>query len=217
MDYRKYALLKQYDRIAMWNAFAGNEAYLACSKTQQLNVTNQRKRIEEEINELKEHVTKTDYPSERERLVAILDDFADIFVTGAYHDYMVKEAKGCGVYAQSETDYINNLLMTDDFATIANEITVENAIKITSQIALTTKFKKFDLVGAVECVMDVNFSKFIPVGAKVWLEETKQLYKDEDIYITTGEVYHSVRRKGDNKILKPSGFTPPDLNKYVHV
>jgi hypothetical protein len=126
MDYKKFKLIQQYNRVAMWNDFAGNSPHD--------DPSNQLDRVIEEMKEFKGH-TETPIGADYARKVAIVDDLADIFVTAAYLDYMNFHGSRCSVYGYRPNDKIDSYLISGNYHELRNVITPENALKVVCEIA----------------------------------------------------------------------------------
>lgn len=210
MNYKKFKLIQQYNRVLVWNGFAG--------KTVDEPTLNQIERVREEITELNV-TTSVPIGNDYDRKVQLVDDLADIFVTAAFLDNMNYAGTRCSVYCYGTNDKIDELLANRNYHELKSFITVDNALKVVSEIALSDKNDCFDLLGAIENVMDSNFSKFIPRGANNWLALALDEYKDkEDVYVVDSSLYHVIKRKHDDKIMKPSVcYRKPELDKFVKV
>lgn len=211
MNFKKFKLIQQYNRVLLWNEFAGKKV--------NDSPFNQIERVREEISELNV-TTSVPIGNDYERKVLLVDDLADIFVTAAFLDNMNYGGTRCSVYGYDTNEIVDELLMNQNYHEIKTIITVDNALKIVSEMALSECNESFDLLGAIEHVMDSNFSKYIPRGAKNWLDIALKQFESEgvDVYVEDSQLYHAVKRVGDDKIMKPTVcYRPPALEKFVKV
>jgi hypothetical protein len=209
MDYKTFKLIQQYNRVIMWNSFAG--------KDENSDKSQQHERVIEEIDEFEAH-TNTPVGENHAMRVKVLDDICDIFVTASFLDYMTCGGKSCSLYGMPQNERIQNIVRNGNFHELRDELYVVNALYVVNSIINTPNYDDIDFVGAIEHVVDSNFSKFIPRGANALLEAALVEFakKGEDVYVVDSNLYHVIKRKSDDKIMKPKiCFREPQLDKFI--
>lgn len=192
MNKTQMDFIQAYNRVALWNTVAGNTKWSVTKIDQQAGY------VESEIGEL-ELNCRTVFETSEDKLGAIIDDIADIFVTSAFLHYMTSNGQ-CPLYDMSLV-HIKSM----SYNNMVGQLTPWNAL---SQIYGV--YDDFDIIAAINKVMDSNFTKMIPVEFQGKIDETRQQFNQElgpdGYYMHQSGGYVTFKRKEDDKIMKPAGW-----------
>lgn len=189
-------LQQHYADICEWNKIAGND-HTADTK-------NQVGRVQEEINEMAlTMATEVTLAS----TITLLDDFCDIFVTGVYLDYM----------QNNRLPDIGHMIGVTSIPFA--QVTPNNALQF---VFSNIDYDLFDIVGGIGEVIDNNYTKFIEASDRDALEQSLNMFDKLDVPVYVVDYNDAtthlkiIKRRYDNKIMKPYGFVSVDLSPYVY-
>lgn len=193
MDLLKREYIDAYNRVAHWNTIAGNISH------EKKDIDNQIGYTLSEIKELRDN-QKTIFADKTMQMAAYIDDLADIFVTSAFFNYQMNMFNSCSIYQYD----IEQRSIFD----IPKNLDEHNALRI-----MCSSWKEFDMIHAIQKVMDSNFSKFVPIKFMGIVTESLEKLQSEhgNVYIVENQGYAVFKRESDNKILKPLTYRPPFL------
>lgn len=209
MDYKKFKLIQQYNRVVLWNNFAGKNEFS--------NWENQADRVKEEIKEFFSH-TQIPLGNDFDRKNLVLDDVCDIFVTASFLDYMNQFGKGCSLYYIEPHEDVIQLVKSGNIHEVKPFFTdIEYSLGVVYSIIMSGS-DEYDFLGAIEEVIDSNYSKYIPYGANTLLKSALEEFESngEDVYVVDSNLYHVIKRKSDDKVMKPTVcYREPLLDKFI--
>jgi hypothetical protein len=201
MDY-----IAAYNRVAYWNAIAGNTNWTITKIDQQVEY------VESEIGEL-EVSNRTLFESSEDKLEAIIDDIADIFVTASFLHYMTSGGL-CPLYSM-DLNHVDRL-ETYAYNELARGMTAWNALNRVYAV-----YEDFDIILAISKVMDSNFTKMIPLEFAGAIEDAKAYFDKElgacEYYIHQSGGFVTFKRRADDKIMKPANWfkKPNNLKECI--
>lgn len=192
MNLLKREYIDAYNRVAQWNFIAGNTSHDSSAMSNQILYTLS------EIDELRDH-QKTVYADRDVQFTAYIDDLADIFVTSAFFNFQMNAFNTCSIYQYD----IEERSIFD----IPSGLDEHNALRI-----MCSDWKEFDMISAINKVMDSNFTKFVPLKFMGVVAESFEKLSDEhgSVYVVENQGYAVFKRESDNKILKPITYRSPD-------
>lgn len=206
-------LTAQAERVKRWNILAGRNP----SEPTHEDIVNQWNLVVEEGKETIKGFYEKD-------IVELMDGVCDVFVVGSYHVGLVANEMGIQLpdlvitegYVQDSLEGVIGDL--DRFIKAEDQRDIAKLIDIVMGLAALVNG---NMEGALEAVLDNNDSKFIKNDKDTALEamdyhtEVKgvECYIDEVPF--DGDTYYIIKRKSDNKVLKPHTFVNVDLIPFV--
>lgn len=193
MNKLKQQFINLYNDVARWNFVAGNTSY------DMSDIKNQTLYTQSEIKELEDN-QKAYFDTKTARYTAYIDDICDIFVTSAFRDYQLNKFSSCFLYELTpQTKSLKDLQP-------ANTLTPTCALGF-----VFADWEEFDIIGAIEKVQQSNWSKFIPIQYAGAIADSveKLTLEHGEVYTVENEGYCIIKRKSDNKILKPTTYFKP--------
>jgi hypothetical protein len=201
MDY-----IAAYNRVAYWNTIAGNTNWTITKIDQQAEY------VESEIGEL-EVSNRARFESSDDKLESIIDDISDIFVTSSFLHYMTSGGL-CPIYAM-DLNHVDRI-ETYAYNNLARGMTAWNALNRVYAV-----YEDFDIILAINKVMDSNFTKMIPLEFTDAIEEAKT-YFDKELGVGEYNIHQNngfavFKRRSDDKIMKPVNWfkKPNNLKECI--
>ena len=212
-------LREQYQRVVEWNIKAGKLPDPVLPS----DILFQEGLVREELDELMYEIKLADSTQDADNEVECLKEFCDVFVTATYLDYLHLAAKDemilpdvasqvmLGAYDEASVSPYEN----SDFFKLWEDSSNLQTFKLLTYIL---KYIGTPVEEILDAVLDNNDLKLFTNLSEAD-EQLTLLDNEEDYYIDTnsygGTEYYCVKRKSDNKVMKPKNLPKVDIQSIL--